>query len=74
MQGDDVFPAELLFADQIPPVLGFDVQTFDRVIGEDVAGVPQSDQMCIIGEDLEGDRVHLFPIIVRGELQLDEVG
>ncbi|KAL8954370.1 MAG: hypothetical protein Q9193_007274, partial [Seirophora villosa] len=74
LQSDYVFAAEVLFADEISPVLRFDVEAVDRIIGEDVAGVSKSYEVCVVGEDLEGDRVDHFPIVVLRKVQLNEVG
>lgn len=68
LQCDNVFSAELLFADKISPMLSFDIQTLDSVVSEDIARVFESNDMCVVGEDLESDRIHHFSIIVLSEL------
>lgn len=73
MQGDDVCSTELLFADEVTPVLRLDVETLDGVVGEDVAGVHEGDNMGVVGEDLKGDWIHHIPVIVLREMELDEI-
>ena len=71
LEGNNVFSAELVVTDQIPPHFRFDVESLHRVVCEDIAGVLQGYNVGIIREDLEGDRINHFPFIISRKMQLD---
>ena len=73
LQRDDVFPAKVLFADEILPHLGFYVQPLDGVVGEDVAGVSERNDVRVVCEDFVGDWIHSLPIIIPREVELDQL-
>ena len=72
LECDDVFSAELLVVDEISPHLRFDVQAFNCVVCEDIAGVLQGYNMRVVCEDLVGDRIHHLALIILAELELDQ--
>lgn len=73
LESDHVRSLELSIADQIPPILRLDVESLDRVVGEDVAGVLQSNDMRVVCEDLERDRIDILALLVLGEVELGQL-
>ena len=73
MQGDNVLAREILVADQILPILGFDVKPLNRIPGKDVAGVLERDQVGIVGEDFVRDGVDILVIVVLCKVEFDKV-
>ena len=59
LEGDYVFAAEFGVVDEVLPHFGLDVHALDRFPGEDicVVAVAHRNDMGVVGEDLEGDRV-----------------
>lgn len=74
LQRDEVFSAEIFVADEIFPQLRFDVQPFDRVVGEDVAGVSQRHHVRVVRENFVCDRINHLSVIVLRKVELHEFG
>ena len=73
LEGNNVASAKFGVADQISPHLRLDVESFDGIVGEDIACVLESYNVCIIGKDLEGYRVHHLSFIVLDKMKLDKL-
>lgn len=73
LQRDDVLPAEVLIADEILPVFGFDAESFDRFPAEDIAGILQRDDVRVVCKHLVRDRIGVLALVVSGEIELDEI-
>lgn len=73
LQRDDVLARELVVADQIPPVLRLDVQPLHRVPREHVPALLQRNDVRVVGEDLERDRIDILAVLVFRKVERDEV-
>lgn len=69
---DDVFARKLIVADQVAPVLRLDIETLDGVPCEDIPRCPQRDNVGVIREDLEGDRVAILAVVILVDVELEK--
>mmetsp|Transcript_22631 Transcript_22631/g.89528 ORF Transcript_22631/g.89528 Transcript_22631/m.89528 type:complete len:321 (+) Transcript_22631:466-1428(+) len=70
---DDVLPRERLVVHQVPPVLRLDVQLCNCLVGVDVAGGLDSNDVCVLRERPEGSGALVVSFCVAVECELDQV-
>lgn len=55
-------------------MLRLDVETINGVPGEDISRCPQSDDVGVVREDLEGDGIAVLAVVILMDIKLKELG